>query len=103
MLWVLLYITAVFGILRFTLPVEGRINKKDIYKDLAHIWIGLLFGMALATTDVVQYVDGSWGLDSNWWIWAMAIGITVLEVVAFVVRKKPGVPDFIAREFGEEK
>lgn len=65
-------ITIIFGILRFILPVSGEINKKDIFKDMAHIWVGILFGLA-------------YGGQTSWWV---PIGLTALEVVAFIVRKK---------------
>lgn len=74
MLMVVVFVTLVFGLLRFTLPVEGKINKKDIFKNLAHLWVGGLFGAAIA-------------LQTTWELWVLAIGLTVLEVVAFLVRK----------------
>ncbi len=66
----------VIGFLRFTLPVEGKVNKKDIFKDLAHIWVGFLIGMGVGTQSWCPYG-------------CMAATITALEVVAFIVRKKP--------------
>lgn len=66
---------AIFGILRFTLPVEGRIEHADIFKDLAHVFVGGLFGAAIAK-------------NNDRCLWIVAVGLTVLEVVAFIVRKQ---------------
>lgn len=75
MIYVVVFVTACFGIARFIVPVEGKIVKKDFFKDFAHLWVGGLFGAAInAQTDPV--------------LWSLAVGLTVLEVVAFVVRKK---------------
>lgn len=71
---VMLAIAVVFGILRFVLPVEGVVNKRDVFKDLAHIFVGVLFGLAMAFNELA------------WWL--LPIALTALEVVAFVVRKK---------------
>ena len=68
-----LIVTVIFGFLRFIVPVEGKINKKDVFKDLAHIWVGVLIGLA--------FVDERYGV--------LALAITVLEVLAFQVRRKP--------------
>ena len=73
MIYVLLLITIGFGIARFIVPVEGKINKRDIFKDMAHLFVGFVFGYA---------ANGS-----DWEPWALAVGLTVLEVVAFLVRK----------------
>lgn len=69
----LIFVAAVFGILRFLLPVAGKVNRADIYKDLAHIFVGFLLGYGFAD-------------HAGWWL---AGALTVLEVVAFIVRKKP--------------
>jgi hypothetical protein len=75
-LWfvLLVFLSLVIGGLRFILPVSGQVVKADIYKDCAHLFVGGLFGAALATGDM-EY-------------WIMAVGLTLLEVVAFVVRRK---------------
>lgn len=72
MMLFLFLVTVLFGVLRFVVPVEGKINKQDIFKDLAHIWVGLLIGVAFFKPEV----------------WFLAGGITALEVVAFFVRRK---------------
>ena len=71
MLWAAVGISGIFGVLRFVVPVSGKINRNDIYKDLAHIWVGILIGAAV-------YEPGFWWL---------AGGITALEVAAFLLRK----------------
>lgn len=68
---VLIVVSVVFGVARFVVPVSGAINRADIYKDLAHIWVGILIGVAIERPEL-------------WWLPA---GLTVLEVVAFVVRR----------------
>jgi hypothetical protein len=67
-------VALVFGFLRFVLPVSGHLNQGDVFKDLAHVFVGLVIGLALATR--------------NRWLWGIAVGLTVLEVVAFVARMK---------------
>lgn len=71
---ILAAVAIVFGVLRFVLPVEGKINKADIYKDLAHLFVGGVFGAGLGT-----------GEAGYFWIAGV---LSVLEVVAFNVRKK---------------
>lgn len=72
MMSVLVVISVAFGVARFVVPVTGRVNKADIFKDLAHIWVGLLLGVAIVMGD--------------WW-WSLPVGLTVLEVVAFAARR----------------
>ena len=74
MFWIFTAITIVFGVLRFTLPVTGEINKKDIFKDLAHVFVGTIIGLAIGA--------------QSWDYGTLAILITVLEIVAFITRKK---------------
>lgn len=73
--YILLAVAAVLGVLRFKLPVKGEIVKGDVYKDLAHVFVGFAFG----------YAAYAW---SSLTLWAIPIGLTVLEVVAFVIRRK---------------
>lgn len=72
---VLLVIAVGFAVARFLVPVEGKINNKDIFKDTAHLFVGFAFGCAYH----------AW---SDWELWAIPIALTVVEVIAFVVRKK---------------
>lgn len=66
-------LSAVFGVARLTLPAHG-LQKRDVFKDLAHLWVGGLFGAAIAS-----------GQSLLWWA---AGGLTVLEVVAFIGKNK---------------
>ncbi len=84
---VLLLVSVVFGVLRFVVPVSGKIEQRDVYKDLAHIWVGLLFGVAIAFS-LVEPVIREFYVDSVHRYWLLPIALTVLEVVAFIVRRK---------------
>ena len=64
-------LTIIFAILRCILPTNG-LNSADVFKDLAHCFVGGLFGAAI-TTKQLRF-------------WALAIGLTVLEVIAALVR-----------------
>lgn len=74
MLLIFALISICFAILRFVIPVEGKVNKKDIYKDLAHIWVGVLIGYAIGTGE----------RD----VWLLFVGLTAIEVGAFLLRRK---------------
>lgn len=92
--------TIAFGIARFIVPVTGAINKADIFKDMAHIFVGGLFGAAIALIvafkllrtlgeaispslqAVKQQIQ-----DCCIAVWMLAIGLTILEVVAFFMRQ----------------
>lgn len=108
MLYVLIAVTIVFGILRFVVPVTGAINNADVFKDLAHIWVGILIGIAAVvgglrgtvrqserdfpsgsvaqTRSVASQVSEI--ANSTWLFFALPILLTFLEVVAFIVRHK---------------
>ena len=72
MVYSVVALAVVFGVLRFVLPVSGGVNKADIYKDLAHVFVGFAFGVG--TGNSVAMV--------------VAVALTILEVIAFFVRKK---------------
>ena len=77
-----------FGIVRFMVPVHG-LNDADIFKDLAHIFVGGLFGAAIKGT-ARNRQDGFpliAAFAAEWRLWAMAWGLTGLEVAAFFIRK----------------
>jgi hypothetical protein len=67
--------TVVFAILRFVLPSSGEIHSDDIFKDLAHLWVGFLLASAL-------FRGGS--LESKILDWWMFWGICGVEIVAFL-------------------
>ena len=77
MYYILVIVTIIFAIARFIVPVEGRIDHADIFKDLAHLYVGFLFGWAAATTYEMKF----------WKRWGLAIGLTAIEVIAFFIRK----------------
>lgn len=83
------FITMTFAFLRFVVPVSGKLNKRDVYKNLAHIWVGILLGIAIASTGVAFNAAGWPTFDFNGWYWGLAIGLTAVEVVAFIVRRAP--------------
>lgn len=73
MIWIILAISVGFGIARFVMPVRG-LDFRDTFKDMAHLWVGFCFGYAAS--------------DGEWYFWAIPVALTVLEVVAFLVRRK---------------
>lgn len=84
MYYFLLFISALFAVARFVVPVEGRIEPADIFKDVAHIWVGVLFGVAGAISMLRR--NSEWkDYKYNWWV--LPIGLTIIEVIAFFVRK----------------
>lgn len=70
--WIVLALCVVFAVLRFTLPVH-ELNFADTFKDLAHLFVGGVFGAAIAT----KRKD----------LWAVAGALTIAEVAAFFVRR----------------
>lgn len=74
-------IALAFGVARFVVPVEGTIVRQDIFKDLAHVFVGFAFGWAFYTPEQFRL----WGFGGvNWIIPAI---LTLVEVIAFVVRQ----------------
>lgn len=71
-------ITLAFAVSRFFVPVTGKIEKKNLYKTFAHVFVGGLFGAALYA-------------QTDWELWALGLGLTAVELVAFFTRrpKKP--------------
>lgn len=65
-------VSLVFAGLRFILPSQG-LNRKAVFKDLAHLWVGGLFGAAAAS--------------GEGWLWRAALFLTFVEVVAFFIKK----------------
>ncbi len=93
MIYVLWAISLGFGIARFIVPFEGAINPADVYKDMAHLFVGFLFGYAVARTQTKHNdytpIDEALSYDGQTlMVWTLAAGLTILEVVAFVARSK---------------
>lgn len=87
--WIIL-LTLAFGIGRFFVPVLGRISNDDFFKDAAHLFVGGLFGTAIYATrriGIVLQISFWKAFKAEWKWWALAIGLTILEVVAFLVRR----------------
>lgn len=84
MFWLLTAVTIVFSVARFFVPITGQINHADLFKDLAHLFVGLLFGYALATTiNKPRFYCERLSAKPYWFL---AISLTILEVIAFLVR-----------------
>lgn len=88
----LVLIAAAFGVARFIVPVTGGIEQAGIFKDLAHCFVGGLFGAAICATartapPYPRQVDLLLSLIVEWRLWSLAWGLTALEVVAFLVRR----------------
>lgn len=82
-----------FGIARLVMPAESVIHHEDIFKDFAHLFVGGLFGAGLVgERSHSYYVDRGtriryWLARRNWRYIALAVAMTVLEVVAFIMHK----------------
>jgi hypothetical protein len=95
--------SAVFALLRFALPSTGEIHGDDVFKDLAHLWVGGLFGAALALTltppPEIDYPANARAsaireARRSFWItllWSLTFAMTVLEAVAFFLTRPGGV------------
>lgn len=68
---VVLVLSVIVGVLRFVLPSHG-LQPQDIYKDMSHLFVGGLFGAAIVSKKPQ--------------LWGFAIGLTILEGVAAVIR-----------------
>jgi|HubBroStandDraft_4_1064222.scaffolds.fasta_scaffold06671_11 hypothetical protein len=79
MIYAIAAITLVFAVLRFIVPVTGHINHADVFKDLAHLWVGFCYGYGIAKS-LLRPVR----INPTVWI---AIFLTAVEVAAFFIRK----------------
>lgn len=87
--WIILLVAIGFGIARFLVPVTGGINHADIFKDAAHLFVGGCFGAAIKGS-IERFLSGMrfWSaIRYEWKLWAIAWGLTAIEVVAFILRK----------------
>lgn len=101
-------LTAAFGIGRFFMPATGQIHNDDIFKDVAHLFVGGLYGAAILATFVHNWLfslkweacctvallvqemlDGicTRVMYTSQGLWALALGLTAVEVVAFLTLK----------------
>lgn len=67
-------LTLVFAVLR----LSGQFNDSAVFKDLAHVFVGGLFGVAIGTKDKLF-----WGRKESFW--CLAIGLCVVEIVAALI------------------
>lgn len=82
-----LAVTAAFAILRFVLPVSGSVNHADIFKDLAHVWVGILFGVGLSRIMATERGEDLRARHVNeGFFLILGILLTGVEVVAFAAR-----------------
>ena len=72
---ILLAITVAIGLLRFTItPRLDLPTAEGSYEAVAHLFVGGLFG--------------AWAVKRSEWAWlAMAVGVSLLELVLFFVQK----------------
>ncbi len=75
---ILLVMCLVIAVLRVVIPAPG-IRTDDIFKDLAHIFVGGLFGAAFTSHACKGEHTG--------YLYAMAVGLTSIEVLAFIISK----------------
>ncbi len=81
-------VTLAFAIARFIVPVHG-LDHSDIFKDFAHIWVGILVGGAGMAWWFEKKATGAevYGTPhTSTKMGFLAVTITVVEVVAFFVR-----------------
>lgn len=76
----LIDVCVIVAILRFVIPMPGLdLSAASVYKDAAHLFVGGLFGAAVAS---------SLGrLKAGRALWLMAVALTIVEVVAFFAGK----------------
>lgn len=70
-------VSIIFGTLRAALPGSG-LDFRDTFKDLAHVWVGLLLGGAL----VASYYK----LPPRATLWALFVLLCVVEVCAALLK-----------------
>ncbi len=70
-MWLCIGMGVGFAVLRFTLPSHG-LNSQDIFKDLAHLFVGGMFGAFIASGKREYLLIGA--------------ALTAVEVVAAVCK-----------------
>lgn len=64
-------ITIAFVVARFIMPFESVVHHDDIFKDMAHLWVGFLLGTGIYKRPYLY----------------LGIAATVAEVIAFFFHK----------------
>ena len=92
---VVIFVAVAFGIARLVMPIESEVHKEDVFKDFAHLFVGALFGAAIATSSAIAI--SSWHETMGLFVreirqqrsvfLAVAWSLTILEVVAFFIHK----------------
>ena len=86
MKWLLVPIALGFAVARFALPSHD-LHGDDVFKDLAHVFVGGLFGGAIvATLRGCPVQDDKPHICLEALLWVLAISLTVLEVLAAVFK-----------------
>lgn len=71
------------AVARFTIPMPGLdLSVASVYKDFAHLFVGGLFGAAIALTACRGWKD-----HYTIRFWVLAWLLTLIEVVAFFVQR----------------
>jgi hypothetical protein len=68
--FLLIIITAIIGVLRFTIPGH-ELSVPGTYEAFAHIWVGILLMLSL---------------QKNWTALCLLLAVTAIEIVAFIYR-----------------
>ncbi len=81
----MLLVSIYLGALRLLTPVVSQVHKEDIFKDLAHLWVGgmLFLGAGVHILWKQKRIIGRRPLAADcFWIGVL---LTVLEFVAFKI------------------
>jgi hypothetical protein len=73
--WFLLLVTVAFGAVRCATMEEAppiELTFFNVFKDFAHVWVGLLIGGAIFTDS----------RSSRAWLLTLAVGVTAVETAA---------------------
>ena len=87
-LWFIVAIlgTISFGAGRILLPSHG-LHGADVFKDLAHVFVGVLFGAAIVATIRCPVQHGRPHVCPEIWLWCLALGLTAVEVFAAIFKQ----------------
>lgn len=97
MRYLVILICIVFAYFRFTMPIVSEIHKEDVFKDVAHLWTGGLYGASFMAFALLAWVKTRYGYDNvgvehvryiSWFYLALGLIMTfAVEVVAFIIHK----------------
>lgn len=84
----------------FMFPGTGELQRDDIFKDIAHLWVGGLFGAWIFGEVAAYWIrktecfpvpleDTTSRIERSMWrCGALAVLLTIVEVVAFFLEKQ---------------